>query len=178
MTVLTPGAAIPDFESRAAHDDHAALRLWLRLFTCHLMIERVIRARLRERFGITLARFDYLAQLERAREGLRMQELSQRLMVTGGNVTGLTRQLVQEGLVARESPASDRRVQVIRLTTKGRRAFAGMARAHEQWIVELLGGLPAEPRERLHAALGRLKRQVQARVAATQTTKRDPKEPR
>ena len=178
MTVLTPGAAIPDFESRAAHDDHAELRLWLRLFTCHLMIERVIRARLRERFGITLARFDYLAQLERAREGLRMQELSQRLMVTGGNVTGLTRQLVQEGLVARESPASDRRVQVIRLTTKGRRVFAGMARAHEQWIAELLSGLPAEQRGRLHAALGRLKRQVQARVAATHTTKRDPKEPR
>jgi len=159
--------AVLDFESRAAHDHHGALRLWLRLFTCNVMVERVIRVRLRERFGISLARFDFLAQLDRAPGGLRMQELSRRLMVTGGNVTGLARELAREGLVARESPATDRRVQVIRLTPKGRRAFAVMARAHEAWIVELMGSLPDDERERLYAGLGRLKREVARRAPAT-----------
>jgi DNA-binding MarR family transcriptional regulator len=159
--------AVLDFESRAAHHDHAALRRWLRLFTCHVMIERPNRARLRERFGITLARFDYLSQLERAREGLRMQELSRRLMVTGGNITGLTRELVREGLVERRTPESDRRVQVVRLTVHGRRVFAGMARAHEGWVVELLGGLPGHERDALYAALGRLKRALAHRTGVT-----------
>jgi DNA-binding MarR family transcriptional regulator len=147
-----------DPESRVAQGDHAALRLWLRLFSCNLMVERTIRARLRARFGITLARFDYLAQLERAPEGLRMQELSHRLMVTGGNVTGLTRQLVDEGLVERRAVDGDRRGQLIRLTAKGRRTFDAMAVEHERWVVELFAGLPEDERDRLHAALGRLKR--------------------
>jgi DNA-binding MarR family transcriptional regulator len=153
-------AIVVDFESRASHADHAALRLWLRLFTCNMMIERGIRARLRERFDMTLARFDYLAQLERFPQGLRMQELSRRLMVTGGNVTGLTHQLAAEGLVERRRIDGDRRVQVIRLTAKGRKVFGAIAAQHERWIIQLFGGLKVAERERLHALLGQLKAAV------------------
>ena len=88
----------PDRETRARADDHRALRLWLRLLTCSQLIERHVRSRLRERFGITLPRFDLLSQLERHPEGLKMNELSRRMMVTGGNVTGIVDQLVKEGL--------------------------------------------------------------------------------
>ena len=154
-----------DFESRASHADHDALRLWLRLFTCSLMVERSIRARLRERFGTTLARFDYLAQLARTPEGLRMQTLSRRLMVTGGNVTGLTRELMAEGLVERRALEGDRRVQVVRLTPKGRKTFDAMAAVHERWVVDLFDGLKAEERERLQQLLGRLKHVVGQRLA-------------
>jgi DNA-binding MarR family transcriptional regulator len=148
---------VVDAETRVTHADHDALRLWLRLLTCSTLIERGIRAQLRERFGITLARFDFLAQLARAPAGLRMQELSRRLMVTGGNVTGLTRELIAEGLVERETDAADRRVQVVRLTTRGRRSFDVMAAEHERWVVERLAGLARGERAALHAALGRLK---------------------
>jgi DNA-binding MarR family transcriptional regulator len=152
-----------DAETRASRADHAALRLWLRVFTCSLMVERHIRARLRERFGMTLARFDYLAQLARAPEGLRMRALSERLMVTGGNVTGLTRELCDEGLVERRAVAGDRRGQVVRLTARGRRSFDAMAAAHERWVVELFAGMKANERERLFALLGRLKASVARR---------------
>jgi DNA-binding MarR family transcriptional regulator len=152
-----------DPETRMSRADHAALRLWLRLFTCSLMVERRIRAGLRERFGTTLARFDYLAQLERVPQGLRMQELSHRLMVTGGNVTGLTRELVEEGLVERRAVAHDRRVHVVRLTPKGRRTFDAMAAGHERWVIELFAGLKADERDRLHELLGRLKSSVARR---------------
>jgi DNA-binding MarR family transcriptional regulator len=146
-----------DAESRVSQADHLSLRLWLRLLTCTTMIERRVRERLRERFDITLARFDLMAQLARTRHGLRMSELSRRLMVTGGNVTGLTDQLVAEGLVVRREDRSDRRVFTVSLTPKGKRQFDAMAAEHERWIVESLGGFSAGEREALYELLGRLK---------------------
>ena len=156
-------AVARDLETRLHDDHHESLRLWLRLLTCTLLIERRVRERLRERFATTLPRFDLMAQLERAPDGLRMGELSRRMMVTGGNVTGITDQLVAEGLVERRAIPGDRRAQAVRLTAKGRRTFDAMAAEHERWIVDLLGGLHASDRDRLHALLGRLKTTIRAR---------------
>ena len=148
---------MPDPETRVGDDHHESLRLWLRLLTCTLMIERRVRAGLREQFSITLPRFDLMAQLERHPQGLKMGELSRRLMVTGGNVTGLTNQLVEEGLVERQPIAGDRRAHAVRLTTKGKRAFDAMAAEHERWVIDMLGSLRAGDRARLFALLGSLK---------------------
>ena len=153
----------PDLESRLTDEHHDALRLWLRLLTCTTMIERGIRRRLRERFGMTLARFDLMAQLERFPAGLRMGDLSRRLMVTGGNVTGLVAQLVDEGLVQRSAGPQDRRAHVVRLTERGREVFGAMAIAHERWIVEITADLGGADRDHLHALLGKLKNAVRTR---------------
>ncbi len=150
--------ASPDRESRLTDTHHDALRVWLRLLTCTLMIEREIRTRLRTRFGTTLPRFDLMSQLERNPQGLRMGELSRRMMVTGGNVTGITDQLVAEGLVERRPIPEDRRAYAVRLTARGKRQFDAMAQAHEEWIAQILGALPESERARLHELLGRLKR--------------------
>jgi DNA-binding MarR family transcriptional regulator len=144
-------------EARAAHDDHLALRLWLRLLACSTDIENEIRRRLRVQFGITLARFDYLAQLHRHPEGLRMNALSKFLMVTGGNVTGLTDELEKDGYVRRESDPDDRRSWRVALTAEGRGAFEQIARVHEGWVIELLSGLDPAAQRRLHELLGRLR---------------------
>ena len=158
-------APVPDQESRLSDDHHESLRLWLRLLTCTMMIEHRVRTRLRERFAISLPRFDLMAQLERNPQGLKMVELSRRLMVTGGNVTGITDQLVAEGLVERRSIPGDRRAFAVRLTAKGRRAFDAMAAAHERWVIEMFAGLPRAERERLHALLGRVKDMLRAQDA-------------
>ena len=150
-------SGLMDRESRATVDDHRALRLWLRLLTCSQLIERHVRSRLRSRFGITLPRFDLLSQLERHPEGLKMNELSRLLMVTGGNVTGIVDQLVKEGLVERLDDARDRRAWRVKLTRAGERAFAEMARQHEQWVVELLSGLSRKDSDALMQLLARLK---------------------
>jgi DNA-binding MarR family transcriptional regulator len=149
-----------DRESAARADDHRALRLWLRLLTCSQLIERHVRSRLRSRFATTLPRFDLMAQLERHPAGLKMNELSRRLMVTGGNVTGIVDQLVRERLVERSADA-DRRAFRVRLTRAGERAFGEMARAHEQWIVELLEGLTRREHLDLFRLLARLKQVAQ-----------------
>jgi DNA-binding MarR family transcriptional regulator len=152
----------PDLESRAAPDDHHALRLWLRLLTCANMVETEIRGRLRAEFDTTLPRFDLMAQLQRAPKGMKMGELSRHMMVTNGNITGITDQLEKEGLVMRTKVASDRRSSLIKLTPQGRKTFARMARAHEAWVKELLSGLPESSRNALFQTLGELKLQVVA----------------
>ncbi|ANN68761.1 MarR family winged helix-turn-helix transcriptional regulator [Bordetella bronchialis] len=153
---------LPDLESRAAPDDHHALRLWLRLLTCANLVEGEIRGRLRAEFDTTLPRFDLMAQLQRAPKGMKMGELSRHMMVTNGNITGITDQLEKEGLVVRTKVASDRRSSLIKLTPQGRKTFARMARAHESWVKELLSGLPESSRNALFQTLGELKLQVVA----------------
>lgn len=144
-------------EARAASDDHLAVRVWLRMLACSTQLEQEIRTRLRQRFGTTLARFDYLAQLERQPEGLRMSALSRYLMVTGGNVTGLTQQLEAEGLVERSSDPDDGRSWRVRLSPKGRREFAQMATEHEAWLSEMFAGFDTRHQQQLYDLLGALR---------------------
>jgi DNA-binding MarR family transcriptional regulator len=146
-----------DREFISRQDDHRSLRVWLRLLTCTQLIERTVRSRLREHFSTTLPRFDLMAQLERHPEGLKMNELSRLLMVTGGNVTAIVDQLEKEGLVERLDEPADRRAFRIRLTRAGEKTFAEMARAHEEWVVELLGGLTRREHEELLRLLAKVK---------------------
>ncbi len=136
------------------------LRLWLRLLTCTQLIERTVRSQLRDQFATTLPRFDLMAQLERAPAGLKMNELSRQMMVTGGNVTGVTDQLESEGLVQRVAVPGDRRASRIRLTAKGRRQFAAMARQHDAWIANAFAALPVREVSALHSLLGKVKQGI------------------
>lgn len=153
-----PGA---DYETRASDDHHQALRLWLRFLTCANLLGNHLRTRLRTEFNTTLPRFDLMAQIERAPAGMKMGELSKRLMVTGGNITGITDQLVKEGLVIRETAPNDRRAYSVRLTPAGRQAFAEMAKAHEDWIINLLSGLTQKEKSQLYELLETLKSHLQ-----------------
>lgn len=151
-------------EARASEADHSAVRVWLRLLSCSAQIEQHIRARLRQRFGMTLPRFDYLAQLERYPDGLRLNTLSRYLMVTGGNVTALTTQLLRDGWVERLPDPTDGRSTIVRLTTSGRRRFLRMAAEHAQWLVTLLDGFDAPHRDILYTQLGRLRVHLTSRA--------------
>ena len=153
-------AASADSETRLTPDDQQSLRLWLRVLACTNLVEAEVRRRLRLQFETTLPRFDLMAQLERNPRGLKMGELSKRMMVTGGNVTGITDQLVSEGLVVREDNPEDRRACIVKLTGEGRRQFKKMAEPHERWILELFGGLGDTEKQQLYSLLAVLKRNV------------------
>ena len=149
-----------DLASRLTQDHHQSLKLWLRMLSCTVKIENEVRTRLRASFGITLPRFDLMAQLERFPDGLRMGELSKRMMVTGGNITGITDQLEQEKLVARVVDPKDRRSYSVKLTPAGRRAFDEMAKVHEGWIAELLQGVTPDDKTQLIELLSHMKQQL------------------
>lgn len=153
----TGAAEGDDYETALTLDDGLELRVWLRLLTCANLIERRVRQKLRLAFDTTLPRFDLLAQLDRAPDGLTMGDLSRRLMVSNGNVTGLIDRLVAEGMVARHPAPGDRRAQLVRLTGAGKRAFDAMIPAHAAWINDMLSGLDRADMTALFDLLARLK---------------------
>jgi DNA-binding MarR family transcriptional regulator len=144
-------------DTRLTADHHDSLRLWLRLLTCSNLIENQVRKALAMQFKTTLPRFDLMAQLERAPQGLQMGELSRRMLVTGGNVTGIVDQLERAGLIARTADPDDRRAYRVKLTKEGRRAFAKMAVEHESWIVKLFDGISVREQHALNESLLQLR---------------------
>ena len=166
VTEKSPARVALDHESRVGDDDHRALRLWLRLLTCSNLVEAQVRSRLRSDFDCTLPRFDLVAQLDRHPEGLKMGELSRRMMVTGGNITGITDQLEADGWVERTGVQNDRRAWLVRLTPRGKRAFRQMAAVHERWIDELFEPWSERDQQTVFRALGRLKDVLRASTEA------------
>jgi DNA-binding MarR family transcriptional regulator len=149
-----------DAETKVAErpDDHKTeLRLWLRLLTCTTLIENQVRRRLRDNFDITLPRFDLLAQLDRAPNGMTLGELSQRMMVSNGNITGLVDRLAGQRLIVRRPSPTDRRVQIVSLTAEGRRFFRAMARENADWIGQIFADLSPDDIETLMGALAKTK---------------------
>jgi DNA-binding MarR family transcriptional regulator len=135
--------------TRRDGDSKARLRLWVRLLRATRMVEAETRERFKQQFNVTMPRFDVMAALWRAPEGMLMGEISRYLLVSNGNVTGIVDRLVSDGFVVRAQRNGDRRTSFVRLTTKGRSAFAEMSAAHEGWIDRLLGGISAREAEQL-----------------------------
>ena len=156
-----------DMEAQSHSSHPEALRLWLRMLTCTQLVEKQVKSNLREQFDTTLPRFDLMAQLQRNPDGLKMNELSRRMMVTGGNVTGITDQLVAEGLVERMEVDGDRRAYLVRLTTQGRQTFDDMAKQHESWIVSAFEVLSLKEVETLYKLLGKVKEHHHAKTLET-----------
>ena len=152
--------SVTDHETRLVESDHHSLKLWLRLLTCSSLIEKKLRDELRLSFDMTLPRFDFLSQLERAPDGLTMGELSKRMMVSGGNISGIAAQLVDEGLIDRCQVPSNRRTFIVTLTQKGRNEFETIAKAHERWVIEMLGQLDQDDVNQLMNLLLKVKNTV------------------
>jgi DNA-binding MarR family transcriptional regulator len=166
MEIPSPSLVL-DRETKVSErpgDHKDELRLWLRMLTCSTLIETEIRNRLREQFKTTLPRFDLMAQLEKSTTGMTVGEVSQRLMVSNGNVTAVVAGLLADGLVDKRPAAQDRRVQVLTLTAQGRRAFKAMAEQHEGWIADLFAGLDHVEIAHLFRLLGRTKASLHSAI--------------
>ncbi len=139
----------------AAHSSET--RLWLRLLACCNLVETELRSRLREDFGTTLARFDVLTQVARPPKGPTMGELSERLMVTKGNMTDVIGRLEAEHLVERRRDPGDARVQRVYLTAAGRRSVEEMLPVHNAWLAELMREFDRDDLTTLDDLLGRFR---------------------
>ncbi|CDO37057.1 DNA-binding transcriptional regulator, MarR family [Novosphingobium mathurense] len=136
------------------------LRVWIRLLDCAKMIEKRLRRNFEDQFGTTLPRFDIMATLDRAREGMRMGELSRALLVSNGNVTAIVRQLLDQGLVNSQPDPEDRRSAIVSLTPKGCDQFRVLAEAHHGWVREALADFSEENQQQLLALLTQLKSSI------------------
>jgi DNA-binding MarR family transcriptional regulator len=157
-TSARPAGAKPRATARNGHED---IRLWLRLLYCSSHIESIMQSRIKNEFGISLARFDLMAQLERVGGDLTMSEVSRRMMVSNGATTSLVDKLVEDGLVQRKAHPEDRRTTLLHLTPQGRERFLAMAAEHEDWIVTLLADLSGGAKKDLLSGLGALKQHLE-----------------
>lgn len=147
--------SLVDHDNDANVGDQADLRIWLRLMAIHKLVKNEIGRCLRDEFAATLPRFDLLSQLRRNPDGLRMVEISRRLMVTNGNTTAITDQLEAEGLVQRTVDPNNRSAFLIKATAQGKRAFDAMAKEHDQWLTGLFAGLSDKEKLTLLALLSK-----------------------
>lgn len=148
-----------------------ATRLWLRMLTASRSIEEEIGRRLREQYGISLARFDLMAVLHRHRDGLTMSEVGRFLRVSGGNVTGLVDRLEREGLVARKQHPTDRRSIMVGLSERGHAAFEDMAQHHKLWVAEIFSWLGDQDMEDLYDLLTTARDSASDAAATAQSMK-------
>ncbi len=133
------------------------IHLWLRMLDCCTQIENELRSRIRSEFKTTLPRFDLMSKLAHEPNGLKMSELSRLMMVTNGNITGITDQLEKDGLVVRIKNRADRRSSIIRLTKKGITYQKKLEQAHANWVSSLLKDFTPKSRTTLFKLLGDLK---------------------
>jgi DNA-binding MarR family transcriptional regulator len=144
------------------HDEmqRDAVKLWLRLLSCTMVIEKRIKRDLAEQFSTTLPRFDILAALDRAGSGLSMSALGRALLVSNGNITGLVQTLIRDGDVTMANAPGDRRTAIVSITEEGRARFKAMAEAHHDWVADMFSGLSEDERALLMQQLASLKRSI------------------
>ena len=162
------GEPMSDGVAAADAPPHAkqSLRLWLRLLATTTVVEKAIRSYLRQECGSTLPRFDVLSALDRAGAKLTMSDLSNRLLVSNGNLTGVVARLVEDDLVLREVDPADRRSQCVSLTSKGRREFREMAKLHETLVDDIFRDLSDQDMARLIRLVTKLSKSVEDRLSS------------
>lgn len=153
-----------DLETPGQKNRHRDICLWLRLLSLHKLIDNEMRRRLRESYDMSMARFHLLAQLSVEPKGLRMGELSSRMMVTTGNVTGLTDELEIDGLVKRIVDPTNRRANIVCMTKKGRALFDNAAHTLEIWIEDFFSIYSLKDKQLLFDLLGKQKAFVLQRL--------------
>ncbi|NVJ71488.1 MAG: MarR family transcriptional regulator [Alphaproteobacteria bacterium] len=132
-----------------------ALRSWLKLLNTSNQIRKTLQSKLMASYGTSLSRFDVMANLYRAPEkGVRLSDLSKKLMVSNGNVTQVMAPLIREGLVVRTPCPDDARAAMACLTKEGISLFEKMAADHAQWVGEIFAPFSEGEHQQLMNLLG------------------------
>ncbi|MCF6228105.1 MAG: MarR family transcriptional regulator [Planctomycetes bacterium] len=142
-------------------NERARVGMWIRLARCANLAMRELRTSLRE--DCTMPQFDVLAQLCREEKGLTFSALSERLLVTAGNLTGIVDRLEKQGYVRRETNPRDRRQTFIRVTEEGQKYADVVIPKHEQDIVNLFSKVPNNTILNLRSDLDELAKMLEKR---------------
>jgi DNA-binding MarR family transcriptional regulator len=126
-----------------------------------LAMVRIVRSfteattRVARQHDLNLPRLEVLLCLSDG-EGISQQELSERLLVTKGNVCMTLQAMEAEGLVERRTDAADQRAHRLYLTNAGRQRLAKTKPARDALMARTLGFLSAEEVRTLRKLLGRI----------------------
>ena len=128
------------------------------------LLERVMHPYFAQ-FGISGSQWGVLRTLYRAEKteptGLRLVDLSERLLIRPPSVTGVVDRLERAGLVARGSAPKDQRAKLVALTERGRQLVARVLENHQAQYERVMGVLPPGDLGELHRILHRLSEHLQ-----------------
>jgi len=110
-----------------------------------------------ESYDLSRPQFEVITALGNT-SGLTLKDLSRRLPVTKGTLTGVINRLEERGLVRRSASESDRRSTVATLTKEGEALYEEVFTGHVSYLKKYLDVLDATERE----ALTRLLMRIQA----------------
>ena len=129
-------------QSKLSHEEQALsspsperLLAWRLYFESALALIDVLDSALERDAGIPLRLYDVLIHLEDSHEGLRMNELAQRILYSKSGLTRVVDRLEDAGLVRRVRPENDRRSILVVLTDQGRTVME-QARRHHRHAIE------------------------------------------
>jgi DNA-binding MarR family transcriptional regulator len=141
-------------------------RAWLELVRCFTSVERVLMRHFAQEFNSSLPRYDVLTALALTDGGLTMGELAAKLMVTKGNITGVVRRLQDDGLVRKATSKTDRRIQVVSISAKGRRLWGQMHDDYDRIISDVMRARTASDVRKLTQELEKMRIAVDNSAAA------------
>ena len=151
--------------ARAREDDEKkpAVGLWLRLAKCYALVLREVRDA-PGNSALTLAQFDVLAQLLRHPEGMTPGDLSEALLVTAGNITGLVDRLEAQDLVKKRTAKEDARVRIVRLTARGKKLAQREVVRHERLLSRVFSHLHVNEQLEISESLDRVRLALEKRA--------------
>ena len=112
------------------------LRVWRLYFESMLALVDVLDAELERDAGIPMRWYDVLVHLEETPDGLRMNELAERILYSKSGFTRVVDRMEEAALVRRVRPEHDRRSILVVLTEEGRAALERARRHHRHGIDE------------------------------------------
>jgi DNA-binding MarR family transcriptional regulator len=137
----------------------AAERSFRQLIRTFGLIERVMQPYF-ARFGISGAQWGVLRNLHRAEQeglaGLRLTDLSRRMLIRPPSVTGIADRLEKVGLIVRRASETDGRAKQVALTEKGRQLVNDVLTVHQSQLARVMGGLSVGEQEQLNQLLAQL----------------------
>jgi DNA-binding MarR family transcriptional regulator len=131
-------------------------RTWLRILELHNAIFATLNRTMIVKAGISLAKFDILAQLDLHRDGISLGVLSEQLRVTDGNITGLVRRLLADGLIVKEMSRVDRRSFLVSLSPQGVKKFQAACVIHREHLERLFAQVADEDLDETASILARV----------------------
>src|SRR5947209_4391766 len=137
----------------------AAERSFRQLIRTYGLVERIMQPYFAH-FGISGAQWGVLRNLHRAEQeghsGLRLTDLSRRMLIRPPSVTGIADRLEKVGLIVRRASETDGRSKHVALTEKGRHLVEQVLRVHPTQLARVMSGLTADEQEQLDRLLLRM----------------------
>lgn len=140
-------------------------RIWLHILALESTIFSRLNSALSAEFGLSVAKFEFLAQVERYPEGISLGKISENLKVTSGNVSGLVQRLLADELITKEMSREDRRSFIVRFSPKGKKVFEKANAFHKAKLAECFADIPLGELEEALTALGALSSRVRSETA-------------